>query len=151
MSLCLSPRYLLFLSKYIYSYLILSYLIWSCLISGNTIIKNLAISAVSSGSFTFGDNYRYLSYKYNIDFHIWMLSLYDVITCISLYMSIHNDSLYSAHGKIFRDLCLVGDNHYQRLHMCVDATKWTYRRVIKMIVNRDYIKQSIICAKNFFG
>ena len=36
-------------------------------------------------------------------------------------------------------------------YMCVGATKGTYRRDIKMIVNHDYIKQCIIFAKNFFG
>ena len=56
--------------------------IWSCLNSSNTIIKTIAISAISSGIFTFGDNYRYLSYKYNFGFHIWMLSLNDVVKCI---------------------------------------------------------------------
>ena len=34
-----------------------------------------------------------------------------------------------------------------RIHMCVGATKGTYRRDIKMIVNHDYIKQCIIFAK----
>ena len=36
--------------------------IWSCLNSYNTIIKTTALSAISSGGSTFGDNYRYLSY-----------------------------------------------------------------------------------------
>ena len=35
--------------------------IWSRLNSFNTIIKTIAISAISSGNSTFGDNYRYLS------------------------------------------------------------------------------------------
>ena len=35
--------------------------------------------------------------------------------------------------------------------MCVGATKGTYRRDIKMIVNHDYIKQCIIFAKKTFG
>ena len=34
--------------------------------------------------------------------------------------------------------------------LCVSATKGTFRRDIKMIVNVDYIKQGIICAKKFF-
>ena len=57
---------------------------------------------ISSGNSTFGDNYRYLSYKYNIGFHIWMLSVNDVVKCISLYMYMSNqdNSLYSAHGTI---------------------------------------------------
>ena len=28
-------------------------------------------------------------------------------------MSNQDNSLYSAHGTIIRDLCLAGDNHYQ--------------------------------------
>ena len=36
-----------------------------------------------------------------------------------------------------------------RAYMCVSATKGTYRRDIKMIVNHDYIKQCIISAKTF--
>ena len=36
-------------------------------------------------------------------------------------------------------------------NMCVGATKGTYRRDIKMIVNHDYIKRCIIFAKKFFG
>ena len=35
--------------------------------------------------------------------------------------------------------------------MCVGATKGTYRRDIKMIVNHDYIKQCIIFAKIFLA
>ena len=36
-------------------------------------------------------------------------------------------------------------------YMCVGATKGTFRRDIKMIVNHDYIKQCIIFTKNNFG
>ena len=45
-----------------------------------------------------------------------MLSLNDVVKCISLYMSNQDNSLYSAHGTIIRDLCLARDNHYQSPH-----------------------------------
>ena len=69
--------------------------IWSCLNSYNTIIKNTALSAISSGGSTFGDNYRYLGYKYNIGPHIWMLSLNEDIKCISLYISTHKNLLHS--------------------------------------------------------
>ena len=37
------------------------------------------------------------------------------------------------------------------LYMCVGATKGTYRRDIKMIVNHDYIKQCIIFANIFLA
>ena len=32
-------------------------------------------------------------------------------------MSNRDNSLYSAHGTIIRDLCLARDNHYQSPHM----------------------------------
>ena len=43
--------------------------------------------------------------------------------------------------------------HTNRLYkyMCVGATKGTYRRDIKMIVNHDYIKHCIIFAKFFLA
>ena len=75
------------------------------------------LSAISSGGFTFGDNYRYLSYKYNIGPDIWMLSLNEVIKCISLYISTHENLLHSVHGTIIRDLCLARDNYYQSTHL----------------------------------
>ena len=46
-----------------------------------------------------------------------MLSLNDVVKCISLYMSNLDNSLYSVHGTIIRDLCLARDNHYQSPHL----------------------------------
>ena len=87
--------------------------IWSCPNSSITIIQTIAISVISSGNSTFGDNNKYLSYG----FHIWMLLLNEVVTCISLHMSNQDNSLYSAHGTIIRDLCLARDNQYQSPHL----------------------------------
>ena len=87
--------------------------IWSYLISCNAIIKITALSAISSCGSTFGDNYRYLSYKYNIGSHVWMQSLNKVIKCISLYVSTLENLLHSAYFTIMRDLCLARDNYYQ--------------------------------------
>ena len=101
--------------------------IWSCLNSSNTIIETIAISAISRGNSTIGDNSRYLSYKYIIGFHIWMLSLNDVVKCISLYMSNQDNSLYFAHGTIIRDLCLARDNHYQSPHLL------SYTKIVMLI------------------
>ena len=39
--------------------------VWSCLNSQNCVIKNIALSAKSSSSSDFGDNYRYRSYPGN--------------------------------------------------------------------------------------
>ena len=38
--------------------------------SQNCVMKNIALSAKSSRSSDFRDNYRYLSYKYNIGIHV---------------------------------------------------------------------------------
>ena len=48
-----------------------------------------------------------------------MLSLNDVVNCISFYMSNQDNSLYSAHSMIIRDLCLARDNHYQSPHFVI--------------------------------
>ena len=87
--------------------------IWSYLNSFNAIVKTTALSAICR----FGDIYRYLSYKYNIGSHIWMLLLNEVIKCISLYISTHENLLHFAHGTIIRDLCLGRDNYYQSTHL----------------------------------
>ena len=91
--------------------------IWSSLNSTNTIVKTIALSAISSVNSTFGDNYRYLSFKYNIGSHIWFSSLNEVTKCISLYISIHEHALYSSHGVIIRDLCLARDDYYHPEHL----------------------------------
>ena len=45
--------------------------IWSCLNSDNSIVKTIANSAKCSSVSNFGDNYRYLGYKYKIGNHVW--------------------------------------------------------------------------------
>ena len=91
--------------------------IWSSLNSTNTIVKTIALSAISSVNSTFGDNYRYLSFKYNIGSHIWFSSLNKITKCISLYISIHEHALYSSHGVITRDLCLARDDYHHPEHL----------------------------------
>ena len=72
---------------------------------------------MSSVNSTFGDNYRYLSFKYNIRSHIWFSSLNEGAKCISLYISIHEHALYSSHGDIIRDLCLARDDYHHPEHL----------------------------------
>ena len=66
--------------------------IWSCLNSYNCVIKNNALSAMSSSSSDFGDNYRNLSYKCNIEIHVWNLPLCKLYICFDLYLS-HNPAV----------------------------------------------------------
>ena len=46
-----------------------------------------------------------------------MLALNDIVKWISLYMSIQDNSQYSAYDTIICDLCLARDNHYQLPHL----------------------------------
>ena len=85
--------------------------------STNTIIKTIALSAISSVNSTFGDDYRYLSFKYNIASHIWFLSLNEATKFISLYISIHEHALYSSHGAIIFYLCLARDDYHHPEHL----------------------------------
>ena len=82
----------------------------------NTVIKTIALSAITSVNSTFGDNYRYLRFKYNIGTHIWISSLNEVTKCISLYISIHEHVLYSSHGVIICDSCLAKDDDHHPEH-----------------------------------
>ena len=91
--------------------------LWSSPNSTNTIVKTIALSAISSVNSPFGDNYRYLSFKYKIGSHIWLSSLNKVTKCISLYISIHEHALYSSHGVIIRYLCLARDDYYHPEHL----------------------------------
>ena len=74
-------------------------------------MKNIALSAKSSSSSDFGDNYRYLSYKYNIEIHVWNLplSLCKLYKCFDLYLS-HNSAVYPD-GVFIRELCLLRDDY----------------------------------------
>ena len=45
-------------------------LIWSCFNSHNLIVRNISLAAKISSFSDFGDNYRYLSYKYGIGIHV---------------------------------------------------------------------------------
>ena len=72
--------------------------IWSCLNSHNCVmLPNM--SAKSSRSSDFGDNYRYLNYKYNIEIHVWNLPLCKCIndliyTCLTILQLIRIEFLY---------------------------------------------------------
>ena len=83
--------------------------IWSCLNSHNCVVKNIALSAKSSSSSDFGDNYRYLSYKYNIGIHVWNLPLCKLYKCFDIYLS--HDSTVNPDGVFIRELCLLRDDY----------------------------------------
>ena len=44
--------------------------IWLCFNSHNLIVRNISMEAKISNFSDFGDNYRYLSYKYGMGIHV---------------------------------------------------------------------------------
>ena len=76
--------------------------IWSCINSHNCVIKNIALPAKSSRSSAFGDNYRYLSYKFNIGIHVWNVPLCKLYKCFDIYLS--HDSTGNPDGVFIREL-----------------------------------------------
>ena len=65
---------------------ILLYIIHYYLNSDNSIVKTIAKSAKCSSVTVshFGDNYRYFSYKYKIENHVWGSPLCKVHKCFDL-------------------------------------------------------------------
>ena len=83
--------------------------IWACLNSDNSIVKTIAKSAKCSSVSNFGDNYRHLSYKYNIGNHVWDSQICKLHKCFDSCMS-HSITVFSE-GSFIRDLCLIRDNY----------------------------------------
>ena len=68
------------------------------------------MSAKSSSSSDFGDNYRCLSYKYNIGINIWYLPLCKLYKCFDIYLS--HDSAVNPDEIFIRELCLLRDEYF---------------------------------------
>ena len=75
----------------------------------NSIVKTIANSAKCSSVSNFGDNYRYLSYKYKIGIHVWDSPLCKLHKCFDSYMS-HSITVFPE-GSFIRDLCLMRDDY----------------------------------------
>ena len=71
----------------------------------------------------FGDNYRYLSYKYEIRIHVWHLPLCKLYKCFDLYLLNHHNTI--AKGVFIRDLCLLRENNIVDDHD-LTSTELTY-------------------------
>ena len=74
--------------------------IWSCFNSHNLIVRNISLAAKISSFSDFGDNYRYLSYKYGIGIHVWHLPLCKLSKCFDLYLLNHHNTI--ANGVFIR-------------------------------------------------
>ena len=93
--------------------------IWSCLNSDKSIVKTIPKSAKCSSVSNFGDNYRYLSYKYKIGNHVWDSPLCKLHKCFDSYMS-HSIINFTPNFKLIlrRNIIIQIYN----FHICVIIT-----------------------------
>ena len=61
--------------------------IWILLHSPNIIVKYVMRSAIRNGYSTLGENFRYLSYKYNLSLTLWISPLCNIYKCINYYVT----------------------------------------------------------------
>ena len=84
--------------------------------SDNSIVKTIANSTKYSSVSNFGDNYRYLSYKYKIGNYVWDSPLCKLHKYFDLYMS-HSITVFPE-SSFIRDLCLIRDDYYTVFNNC---------------------------------
>ena len=82
----------------------------------------------------FGDNYRYLSYKYEIGIHVWHLPLSKLCTCFDLYLLNHYNTI--ANGVFIRDPCLLRENNIVVDDKDLTSTELTY--MIDLLCTSQY-------------
>ena len=77
--------------------------LWASLNSENKVVKKVTLSSIKSARSVLGNNYRYLSHKYSINFNDWF-GLYNAINgCINNLITQFVD--YPQYAYIVRDLC----------------------------------------------
>ena len=75
----------------------------------------------------FGDNYRFLSYKYGIGIHVWHnwhLPLCKLYKCFDLFLLTHHKTI--AYGVFICDLCLLRENNIVVDDLDLTSTELTY-------------------------
>ena len=82
---------------------------WSFFNSHKLIVRNISLAARISCFSDFGDNYRYISYKYGIGIHKWHLPLCKLYKRFDLYLLNHHNTF--ANGVFIGDLCLLRENN----------------------------------------
>ena len=98
--------------------------IWSCFNSHNLFVGNISMPAKISSFSDFGDNYRYLSFKYLIRIHVWHLPLCKLYKCFDLFLLNYHETI--ANGVFIRDLCLLRENNIVVDDQDLTSTELTY-------------------------
>ena len=79
-----------------------------CLNSNNFIIKTTSISVITTHRSQFGDNYRYICYKYKIPRNLWFLPIGNILQYFQDFIVKYVCT--SPKGAMIRELCLQRDN-----------------------------------------
>ena len=82
--------------------------IWTLLHSPNIFVKSIIQSAIEYSYSTFGENFRYLSYKYDLSPTLWISPLCNVYKCINDYVT---DFIVTPDISHFiRELCICSES-----------------------------------------
>ena len=76
--------------------------LWASLNSNNEVVKLITLSSIKTDRSVLGDNYRYLSHKYNIKLN-WCDSYNTINHCIKQYIALLVN--YPQDAYVIRDLC----------------------------------------------
>ena len=97
------------------------------LLQGRSVVichGHISMAAKISSFSDFGDNYRYLSYKYGIGIHVWHLPLCKLYKCFDVFLLNHHKTI--ANGVFIRDLCLLRENNIVDDDQDLTSTELTY-------------------------
>ena len=97
---------------------------------------------VSSFSY-FGDNYRFLSYKYGIGIHVWHLPLFNLCKCFDLYLLNHHNTI--ADGIFIRDLCSLRENNIVVDDQNLTSTELTFM-IDLLLIDMHFVIPVLYCS-----
>ena len=87
--------------------------LWATLNSENKVVKMVTLSSIKAARSVLGDNYRYLSHKYSINFNVWFGSYNAINGCINNFITQYVDCPQYVncpqYAYIVRDLCYFRD------------------------------------------
>ena len=123
--------------------------IHSCLNSNNLIIKTTSISAITTHRSQFGDNYRYICYKYKIPRNLWFLQIGNILQYIQDFILKYVCT--SPEGAMIRELCLQRDNDdlilsNSELSSLIDGLCVNYTTCITNVTLGNYLQLIIKCS-----
>ena len=86
----------------------------NCINSNNYAVNCITFAALNNRKSVLGINFRYLSFKYKIQKHVWKCTLCDVMKCVNNYVELSKVNSYDEYvrGALIRDLILNNDDNH---------------------------------------